>query len=45
MKGEEDIIALYDSRYKEALDRFKDFGEARTRKDIYRGGELIREPT
>jgi len=45
MKGEPDLIELYDTRYKEALDRFKDLGEARSRKDAFREIELMRPPT
>lgn len=45
MKGEPDLIELYETRYKEALDRFKDLGEARSRKDTFRQIELMRPPT
>lgn len=45
MKGEQDLVQLYDAKFKEAVTRFKDLGEARTTKDIYRSGELSREPS
>jgi len=41
MKGEADLIALYDNRFKEAIDRLKNFGEGREDVDAYRDG-LIR---
>jgi hypothetical protein len=40
MKGEEDIIKNYDSQFSLAINRLKNLGEARNRKDVYRGGEL-----
>jgi hypothetical protein len=41
MKGEPDLIALYDKRLNEALARLKNFGEGREDVDAYRDG-LIR---
>jgi len=41
MKGEADLIALYDKRLNEALARLKNFGEGREDIDAYRDG-LIR---
>jgi hypothetical protein len=41
MKGEPDLIALYDKRFNEALMRLKNYGEGREDVDAYRDG-LIR---
>jgi len=41
MKGEPDLITLYDKRFNEALDRLKNYGEGRQNIDAYRDG-LIR---
>ena len=41
MKGEPDLIAMYDKRYNEALARMKNYGEGREDVDAYRDG-LIR---
>jgi len=41
MKGEQDLIAQYDKRFNEALDRLKNYGEGREDVDAYRDG-LIR---
>lgn len=40
MKGEADIIKNYDSQFSLAMNRLKNLGEARNRKDVYRGGQL-----
>lgn len=40
MKGEADIIKNYDSQFSLAMNRLKNLGEARDRKDQYRGGQL-----
>lgn len=40
MKGEADLIQLYDGRYKEALMELKDLGEGHTQTDNYRGKTL-----
>ncbi len=38
MKGEPDIISLYESRFAESLSRLKDLAEARENADAYREG-------
>jgi hypothetical protein len=38
MKGEPDIIQLYEKQFTEAVSRFKDLGEARENSDSYRRG-------
>ena len=38
MKGEPDIIGLYESRFAESLSRLKDLAEARENSDAYREG-------
>ena len=38
MKGEPDIIALYEKRFMDGLSRLKDLGEARENQDAYRTG-------
>ena len=40
MKGDSDLIQLYDTRYKEALMELKDLGEGHTQTDNYRGKAL-----
>lgn len=39
MKGEQDLIALYDGKYKEALDLARRLGEGMDRQDTYRSGQ------
>jgi hypothetical protein len=39
MKGEQDIIVLYDSKYKEALALAKRLGDGMERQDAYRSGQ------
>jgi hypothetical protein len=39
MKGEQDIIALYDGKYKEALSLAKRLGDGMERQDAYRSGQ------
>jgi hypothetical protein len=39
MKGEQDIIALYDGKYKEALGLAKRLGDGMERQDAYRSGQ------
>ena len=39
MKGEQDIIALYDGKYKEAVEQAKRLGDALERQDAYRSGQ------
>ena len=38
MKGEQDVMAMYDKRFMESLARLKDLGEARENTDAYRRG-------
>ena len=40
MKGEPDVISLYDQRYKEALQQLIIEGDGRNRKDAYRSGQI-----
>lgn len=40
MKGELELLAVYEKRYKEALDDIKQLGDAKTRQDAYRSGQL-----
>jgi len=39
MKGEADLIALYDGKYKEALTLAKRLGDGMERQDAYRSGQ------
>ena len=39
MKGEQDLIALYDGKYKEALALAKRLGDGLERQDAYRSGQ------
>lgn len=39
LKGEQDLISLYATRYKESLDALKVIGEGRNRSDTYRNSE------
>ena len=39
MKGEQDIIQLYNGRYLEALAKLKELGEGKNRQDAYRSGQ------
>jgi hypothetical protein len=43
MKGEQDIINLYNGRFSESLQRLKDLAEARENSDAYRNGLVRRE--
>jgi len=43
MKGEQDLIALYDGKYKEALQLAKRLGDGLERQDAYRSGQY-RQP-
>ena len=45
MKGEQDIMSLYNSRFKEALVGIKQLGEAKETTDEYRTGKVLREKT
>jgi hypothetical protein len=40
MKGEADIIGLYDGKYKEALAQAKRLGDGMERQDAYRSGQF-----
>jgi len=40
MKGEQDVLALYDSKYKEALMLLKNLGDGKQRGDAYRDGQV-----
>mgnify|MGYP003652312571 CR=1 FL=1 len=40
MKGEEDVLALYQRRYDEALAMLKQFGEGKNRQDMYRSSQV-----
>jgi hypothetical protein len=39
MKGEQDLINLYGSRYEEAMIQLKELGDGRNKRDSYRNGE------
>jgi hypothetical protein len=39
MKGEQDMIALYDGKYKEAMGQLKRLGDGLERQDAYRSGQ------
>jgi hypothetical protein len=39
MKGEADMMALYDTKYKEALALIQNLGEGKQRGDAYRDGQ------
>ena len=40
MKGEQDMMALYDGKYKEALALLQNLGEGKQRGDAYRDGQI-----
>jgi len=40
MKGEQDMMALYDNKYKESLALLQNLGEGKQRGDAYRDGQL-----
>ena len=40
MKGEQDLMVLYDTKYKEALMLLKNLGDGKQRGDAYRDGQL-----
>ena len=42
MKGEQDVMAMYDAKFKEALMGIKMLGEAKEPTDEYRTGKVIR---
>jgi hypothetical protein len=45
MKGEQDIIALYETKYKEALGMAKRLGDGMERQDAYRSGQYRQKVT
>jgi len=45
MKGEQDLIALYDGKYKEALGLAKRLGDGMERQDAYRSGQYRQRVT
>ena len=45
MKGESDIISNYATRFEQSVQRLKNLGEGKNRKDQYRGGALTVEET
>ncbi len=45
MKGEQDVLAMYEKRFEEALMRLKDLAEARENNDAYRKGLPTQERT
>jgi hypothetical protein len=40
MKGEQDMMALYDTKYKEAVALAKRLGDGLERQDAYRSGQV-----
>jgi hypothetical protein len=44
MKGEPDMLALYDGKYKEALAQAKRLGDGLERSDAYRNGQYRMSP-
>ena len=40
MKGEEELIQLYDTKFKEALIKVKELGDGKNRQDGYRSGQV-----
>ena len=42
MKGEQDVMAMYNSRFQESLVGIKLLGEAKETTDQYRTGQVIR---
>ena len=45
MKGEQDVISMYEGRFQESLSRLKDLAEARENNDAYRNGLPTRPRT
>jgi hypothetical protein len=39
MKGEQDLLQLYDTKFKEALVKLKELGDGKNRQDAYRSGQ------
>ena len=42
MKGEQDTMGMYQSRFQEAMGRLKNMGEAQEVTDQYRTGQIVR---
>ena len=40
MKGEQDLMAVYDGKYKEALSLLQNLGDGKQRGDAYRDGQI-----
>ena len=40
MKGEQDLIAVYDKLYAQAMDLLKNLGDGKLRQDAYRSGQV-----
>lgn len=40
MKGEPDLLQLYDNKFKEALVKLKELGDGKNRQDAYRSGQV-----
>jgi len=40
MKGEPDLLSLYDTKFKEALIKLKELGDGKNRQDSYRSGQV-----
>jgi len=40
MRGEQDLMQLYEQRYKEALVKLKELGDGKLRQDMYRSGQV-----
>ena len=45
MKGEADMLSLYNNRFMESLSRLKNVGEAKEISDEYRTGQIMRQKT
>jgi len=43
MKGENDMLTLYNNRFMESLSRLKNIGEAKEISDEYRTGQIMRQ--
>ena len=40
MKGETDVITVYQARYQEAMSLLKQLGDGKDRRDAYRSGQV-----
>jgi hypothetical protein len=40
MKGEPDLVAMYDSQYQQSLMLLKNLGDGKLRQDAYRSGQV-----